>query len=96
MVSLPVVCKTTRKVGTYREKHVLLILVDSTGVRDGVSMFDHRHGLPCQGKSREIIEYHTTSQVGREPQGSLSPTPGSTQDHTKPKLYARVCCPDTT
>lgn len=27
----------------YREEHVLLVLIDSAGVRHRVSVFDHRH-----------------------------------------------------
>lgn len=31
---------------TYREKHVFLILVDSAGIRNRVSVLDHRDRLP--------------------------------------------------
>lgn len=47
-------CKTTSEAVTYREQHVLLVLVDSTQVGDGVRVFDHRHGLPCRDKSGEM------------------------------------------
>ena len=30
---------------TYREEDVLLVLVDSTWVGDGITVLDHRHGL---------------------------------------------------
>jgi len=31
--------------GTYREQHVLLVLVDSPHVGNGISVFDHTDGL---------------------------------------------------
>ena len=33
---------------THRKQHVLLVLVDGTGVGHGVSVFEHRYGLPRQ------------------------------------------------
>ena len=35
-------------VGTHREEHVLLVLVDGSGVWDRVCVFENRHRLPRQ------------------------------------------------
>ena len=35
--------------GAYRKQHVLLVLIDSAGVRDGGGVFDDRHRLSCRG-----------------------------------------------
>ena len=41
------------------------------------------------------IPIHRISQVGRDPQDSPSPTPGSTQHHPKPKVYVWELCANT-
>ena len=51
--------------------------------------------LSCSLFSLLEQENHRLSQVGGDPQGSLSPTLGSTEHHPKIRLYVWGHCPDT-
>lgn len=42
---------------------------------------------------RDFID-HRISQVGRDPQGTSGPAPGSAQDHPKPSPYVQDHCPN--
>lgn len=37
--------ENTSREHAYREKHILLVLVDSSGVRNSLSVLDHTDGL---------------------------------------------------
>lgn len=48
----------------YREEHVLLVLIDSTRVRHGVSVFDDRDRFTYEGnKWRKVISLHLSQQT---------------------------------
>lgn len=49
---------------THREQHVLLILIDSSGVGDGVGVFEDGHGLPRQNG---LVHPERGGADGRQP-----------------------------
>lgn len=40
---------------TCRKQHVLFVLVDSSGIRNRVSVFDDRHRLPLRKENSTVI-----------------------------------------
>jgi len=52
---------------TYREEHVLLVLVHSTRVRDRVCMLNYRHRFSCEEKMHVTGWWNQSSSTTRLP-----------------------------
>lgn len=48
---------------SYREEHVLLVLVDRSRVRDGVCVFDDRHRFTYDDNKEHQVKYAGIDQV---------------------------------
>lgn len=91
-ISLPVKCSSYTSPWLYQTAHAVpgnASAARCTQLAAGGHMDSRSSGVDIGGTNVHQIHSgpHKTSQVGRGPHGSSSPTPSYTQDHPKFKLY---------
>lgn len=67
----------------YRKQHVLFVLVDSSGVRNRVSVFDDGHGLPYRKDcARQLYRIRSLSATGIRPRMGCFDGDGAEKSYT--------------
>jgi len=89
MVELPLLYHRNAWVGTHLYSHFIVRLLEAS-----LAGFLGINQISLQSIIANLLRNHRVSWVGRDSEGSLSPTLSSTEDHPKIRPYGWARCPN--